>query len=160
MAMRSELEKLALYAKSPDAKVITMKDVRAVVQDAGAAEIDDFVYAVGSGEAKRAAILIDRLFAEQASPVAVLRAAQRHFLRLQWARDQMDRGASAAEAVKKLQPPVFWKYAEPMSAQLRRWPPARIEQALARLTEAEAACKRTGIPDIALCARLLIGMAA
>ncbi len=158
LAMRSELEKLALYAKGKTE--IGMDDVRAVVQDAGAAEIDDLIYAVGSGEAKKAEILLDRLFAEQTSPVALLRAAQRHFLRLQWARGQMDEGMNADEAVKKLQPPVFWKYTGQMSAQVRRWPQARISSALAKLYEAEAAVKRTGTPDVALCGQLLLGMAA
>jgi DNA polymerase-3 subunit delta len=157
LAVRSELEKLALYAGRADIKI---EDVRAVLQDAGEAEIDDLVFAVGAGEARRAEILLGRLIAEQTSPVAILRAAQRHFLRLQWARAEMDRGSSAAEAIKKLQPPVFWKYADSMSAQLRRWPAANIERALSRLFEAEAAVKRTGTPDTALTAQLLIQMAA
>ena len=93
MAMRSELEKLALYAKGKPA--LTIEDVAAAVQDAGAAEIDDLIYAVGSGDARKAETLIERLFAEQTSPVAILRAAQRHFLRLQWARGQMQQGAIA-----------------------------------------------------------------
>ena len=104
--------------------------------------------------------LIGRLIAEQTAPVAILRAAQRHFLRLQLARGEMDKGASAAEALKKLQPPVFWKYADAMTAQLRRWSAANIERALSRLYEAEAAVKRTGTPDTALTAQLLIQMAA
>lgn len=157
LAMRSELEKLALYAGKPDIKI---DDVRAALQDAGEAEIDDLVFAVGAGEAKRAEVLINRLIAEQTSPVAILRAAQRHFLRLQWARAEMDRGSSANEAIKKLQPPVFWKYSDSMSAQLRRWPPMNIERALSRLFEAEAAVKSTGTPDTALTAQLLIQMAA
>lgn len=158
MAMRSELEKLALYAKGTSG--IAIEDVRAVVQDAGAAELDDLVYAVGGGDTKKARLLIDRLLEEQTSTVAILRAAQRHFLRLQWARAQMDQGASAGEAVKKLQPPVFWKYVEPMSAQLPRWSSVRISRALERLYEAEAAVKRTGTPDHALCAQTLLGLAA
>jgi DNA polymerase III subunit delta len=157
MAMRSELEKLALYAKGKPA--LTIEDVSAAVQDAGAAEIDDLVYAVGSGDPRKVEMLIERLFAEQTSPVAILRAAQRHFLRLQWARDQMKQGTSANDAVKRLQPPVFWKYADQMSAQLNRWPASRIDRALNRLFEAEAAVKRTGTPDTVLVAQLLTGMA-
>jgi DNA polymerase III subunit delta len=131
-----------------------------VVQDAGAAELDDLIFAVGSGESKKAARLLDRLFAEQTSTVALLRAAQRHFIRLQWARGQMDKGSNADDAVRKLQPPVFWKYADSMTGQLRRWPATKIEKALQRLFEAEAAVKRTGSPDEALCAQLLLGLAA
>ena len=158
LAMRSELDKLALYARGKT--TINMDDVLATVHDAGAAELDDLIFAVASGESKRAALLLDRLFAEQISVVALLRSAQRHFLRLQWARHQMDNGLSAGEAVKKLQPPVFWKYADIMSAQLRRWPPAKIERALQRLFETEASVKRTGTPDIAVCSQLLLSMSA
>jgi DNA polymerase III subunit delta len=163
LAMRSELEKFSLYvggAKSDHEITATMADVHASVQDAGAAELDDLVFAVGAGETKRVVQLIDRLYAEQTSPVALLRAAQRHFIRLQWARAEMDKGVSAPEAVKRLQPPVFWKYESAMTSQLRRWSRARAEQALRRLYDAEAAVKRTGTPDTALCAQTLLGLAA
>ncbi|MER2520153.1 MAG: DNA polymerase III subunit delta [Bdellovibrionales bacterium] len=158
LALRSEVEKLALYA-GKDA-TITVEDVTACVHDAGAAEMDDLVFAVGAGQSKRVALLCDRLFDEQTSPVALLRTAQRHFLRLHWARAQMDQaGLGAADAVKKLQPPVFWKNADAMAAQLRRWSPARLDAALSRLYEAEAMVKRTGTPDKTLCARLLLSLA-
>lgn len=158
MAMRSELEKLAIYAKGKTALV--MEDVLAVVQDAGAAELDDLVFAVGLGDTKKTRVLIDRLFEEQTSTVAVLRAAQRHFLRLQWARGQMEKGASAGEAVKRLQPPVFWKYTDSMAAQLSRWSAVKISRALERLYDAEAAVKRTGTPDTTLTAQVMLGLAA
>ncbi len=160
MAMRSELEKLSLYVGNNPDRQIKIEDVREIVQDAGAAELDDLIFAVGSGETKRAALLMDRLLAEQTSPVAILRSAQRHFLRLQIARGYMDAGANAGDAVKKLQPPVFWKYADSMAAQLRRWSALKIETALTRLYEAEAAVKRTGTPDTALSRSLLLRMAA
>jgi DNA polymerase-3 subunit delta len=158
LAMRSELEKFAIYVGKGNAA--TSADVRASVQDAGAAELDDLVFAIGAGETKRAAQLIDRLYAEQTSPVVLLRAAQRHFMRLQWARAEMDKGLAATDAVKRLQPPVFWKYESAMTAQLRRWSRAKSEHALRRLYDAEAAAKRTGTPDTALCAQTLLGLAA
>lgn len=158
MAMRSELDKLALYVGRGNA--VSMDDVHATVQDAGAAETDDLIFAIGAGDARKAAQMLDRLYAEQASPVMLLRAAQRHFLRLEWARAQMDNGLNATDAVKRLQPPVFWKYESAMAAQLRRWPKARVEAALRRLYDAEAAVKRTGSPDEALCAQTLLALAA
>ncbi len=158
LAMRSELEKFAVYVGKGNAASID--DVHASVQDAGAAELDDLVFAVGAGESKRAAQLIDRLYAEQTSPVAILRATQRHFLRLQWARAEMDKGVAATDAVKRLQPPVFWKYESAMTSQLRRWPSAKAALALRRLYDAEAAVKRTGTPDAALCAQTLLGLSA
>lgn len=163
MAMRSELDKLALYvggAKDGKPPAVTLEDVEAIVQDAGGAELDDLIFAVGSGNARQAAALLDRLLEEQTSAVAILRSAARHFLRLQIARYHMDNGLAANEAIKKLQPPVFWKHADSMTAQVRRWPAAKITTALARLFEAEAAVKRTGTPDEALTAQLLLRLAA
>ena len=159
MAMRSELEKLALYI-GKTAKTVKLADVEAVVQDAGSAELDDLIFAVGNGNAQLAATLLDRLLEEQTSPVALLRSAQRHFLRLAMARGFVDAGQSAGEAVKKLQPPVFWKHVDAMAAQVRRWPAVKIDAALQRLFEAEAAVKRTGTPDEALTAQLLLRLAA
>ncbi len=158
LAMRNELEKFALYVGK--GAVATRADVHAAIEDAGAAELDALVFAVGAGEPGRAMQLIDRLYAEQMSAVAVLRAAQRHFLRIHWARAEMDKGVGAPEAVKRLKPPVFWKYESAMSAQLRRWSCARAEQALRRLYDAEAAVKRTGTPDLSYCAQVLLGLAS
>ena len=160
MAMRSELEKLAMYVGKANNSTVKIEDVEAIVQDAGSAEIDDLIFAVGSGDARRAATMLDRLLEEQTSAVAILRSAQRHFMRLQIARSYVEQGINPGEAVKKLQPPVFWKFADSMTAQVRRWPMARIEAALARLFEAEAAVKRTGTPDEALTSQLLLRLAA
>ncbi len=157
MAMRSELDKLALYAQGGGE--LSLTDVRAVIADAGGAEIDDLVQAVANGEALKATALLDHLFEEQTSPVAILRGMQRHLMRLQLARSFMDGGASASEAIKKLSPPVFWKNVDPMIRQLGRWSAARIELRLAQLLDAEAAVKRTGTPDVALVSQLLLGMA-
>ena len=154
IAMRSELEKLSLYARGK--KSIALEDVQAVLHNSAAAEMDDLIHATAGGDARRAEILLNHLFAEQTSPVAILRAAQRHFMRLQLARAQCDNGLSASEAVKKLSPPVFWKFVEPMTRQVQRWPSGHIEKMLHRLYEAEAAVKRTGTPDAALCAQLLL----
>jgi len=158
LALRSEMDKLALYAMGQ--KEVTLEDVRTIVADAGGAEIDDLVQAAASGEAKRAATLLDHLFAQQTSPVALFRGMQRHLMRLQLARAHMANGAGASEALKKLSPPVFWKLVEPMTKQLNRWSLERLELRLAQLAEAEAAVKRTGTPDLALCAQLFLGIAA
>lgn len=159
IAMRSELEKLALYVGKVNNSTVKLEDVEAIVQDAGSAELDDLISAVGLGNAGRAATLLDRLMEEQTSPVAILRSAQRHFLRLQMARSYVDQGQSPSDAVKKLQPPVFWKHVDAMAEQIRRWPLVKIDIALARLYEAEAAVKRTGTPNEALTSQLLLRLA-
>lgn len=156
LALRSEMDKLALYAKGQ--KEVTLDDVRAIIADAGGAEIDDLVQAAAGGDPRRTATLLDHLLAEQTSPVALLRGMQRHLMRLQLARAHMAAGAGAGEALKKLSPPVFWKLVDPMTKQLQRWPLERLELRLAQLAEAEAACKRTGTPDTALTSQLFLSM--
>lgn len=157
LALRSEVNKLALYCKGQNE--VTLEDVQAIIADAGGAEIDDLVQAAASGDPKRAATLLDHLLAEQTSPVALLRGMQRHLMRLQLARAHMTNGASAGEAMKKLSPPVFWKLVEPMTKQLNRWSLERLELRLTQLAEAEAACKRTGTPDTALVSQIFLSMA-
>ncbi|MFA6279560.1 MAG: DNA polymerase III subunit delta [Bdellovibrionales bacterium] len=158
LAMRSELDKLALYAQGTGK--VSVEDVTAVIANAGGAEIDDLVQAAASGEARRAATLLDHLLAEQSSPIALLRGMQRHLMRLQLARAHMANGASAGEALKKLAPPVFWKLVDPMTRQLNRWGLESLETRLFQLAEAEAVCKRTGTPDVALVSQLFLNIAA
>ncbi|HBM90518.1 MAG TPA: DNA polymerase III subunit delta [Rhodospirillaceae bacterium] len=158
MAMRCEMEKLALYVQGKEK--VTLEDVRAIISQAGGAEIEDLVQAVANGGVARAVALLDFLKAEQTAPVTLFRAMQRHFTQLHIARSFMEQGASAGEAIKKLSPPVFWKNVDPMTRQLRRWSLPRLEKRLAELLEAEAAVKRTGTPDAALCAQLFLNMAA
>lgn len=158
LAMRSEVDKLALYAQGMGK--VTVEDVTAVIANAGGAEIDDLVQAAASGDARRAATLLDHLLSETTSPVALLRGMQRHLMRLQLARAHMANGASAGEAIKKLTPPVFWKLVDPMTRQLSLWTLEKIEARLIQLAEAEAACKRTGTPDRELVSSLFINIAA
>jgi len=157
MARTSELEKLALYAK--DQNEITLSDVQAVIADAAGAEMDDLVQAAMSGEIDKTGVFLDHLYEEQTSPVALLRAAQRHLLRLQLAKSFMAQGMGAQDALKKLSPPVFWKAMDPMTRQLNRWSEARLAARLEQCFEAEAAVKRTGVPDLSLCAQLFLSMA-
>lgn len=158
LALRSEMDKLALYAKGQ--KEVSLDDVRTIIADAGGAEADDLIQAAVGGDIKRTATLLDHLFAEQVSPVTLFRAFQRHMMRLQIARAHMANGANAAEALKKLSPPVFWKNVEPMTRQLSRWSLERIELRLQQSLQAEAAVKRTGTPDLALCSHFFLGIAA
>lgn len=158
MAMNSELDKLALYVKGQ--KDISIDDIRAIIAKAGGAEMDELIEAIAGGNVARTGTLLDYLWAEQTSPVALLRAIQRHLMRLHVARSFVDKGENATMALKQLKPPVFWKQEKPMLRQLNRWTTPRLELRLHELREAEAACKKTGTPDIALCSQLFLNMSA
>ena len=67
--------------------------------------------------------------------------------------------AALDDAAKALRPPVFFKRAPAFREALRLSSAGRPGDALERLVEAEAACKRTGAMPDALCADALLGIA-
>lgn len=97
--------------------------------------------------------------AEGAAPVQVLRAALMHLQRMHRARLAMDQGAPAAEAMKTLRPPVFFRRTASFGRALSLWSSAGLGAAMAGLSEAERGCKRTGWPDQVLCRNALLAVA-
>jgi DNA polymerase-3 subunit delta len=156
-ALTQEIEKIALFALD-DGK-LTLDELDCLLPDSGDSALDDLVMAVASGQAADTARFLDRLLAEALAPVALFRALQRHFLRLQLARAHLDAGLSPREAVAKLSPRVFWKHEASFAAQVQRWPAAKLEALLTRLFDAEASVKQTGAPDEAICRQLVLQIA-
>jgi DNA polymerase-3 subunit delta len=119
------------------------------------------LYKSGAGEGDMAALdrALARLYQQGATPVAALRAAQRHLQRLHLAAALVEDGQSPDQAVGALRPPPFFKVRPRLVHQLRLWSRKRLAQALDMLFEAEAACKRTGAPAEAICGRALFMLA-
>lgn len=155
---RGELEKLTLYLGKGGRA--TLEDVVAAVGDNAERTQDDLADAVGAGDLKALQRDLARAADEGASPISLLRAVARHLQRLHFLAGQIEGGARAADAVKRLRPPVFWKAAEGLARQATRWSPARLGWALQKLLEAEAACKRTGAPASLIAERTLMEIAA
>jgi DNA polymerase III subunit delta len=154
---RRELEKIVSYMGPVEsARPLELADALACVGDSAALSVDDLVYAMGDGDLAAVERLADRALAEGTTPVAILRTAGRHFLRLHLLASADDR----ERAIRSLKPPVFYKYAPRLHEQVRQWAPARLHQALDRLTRAETDCKSTGMPADVLCRRVLLEIAA
>ncbi|NUB07432.1 DNA polymerase III subunit delta [Azospirillum sp. Vi22] len=158
MVARGEMEKLALYMGTETR--VRLEDAQACVGDSAALSLDEPIWAAAEGDFATLDRSLARLFAEGMSPVPILRAAQRHFQRLQLVAGQVAAGKSADAAVEALRPPVFFKMKPRLTGQARRWPAPLVRQALERLVEAEADCKRTNMPDQTLCARVLFQLAS
>lgn len=136
---RGELAKLALYVgKGKEAR---LEDVRAVVGDSAEVDADDAVHAAAIGDVPALTRALERLAAEGASPVTMLRAAQRHFTRLHLCAGMMGGDGDAGSAMARLRPPVFWKDQENFKRALRRWDERRLARALRALLEAEITAK-------------------
>jgi DNA polymerase-3 subunit delta len=153
---RREIEKIVAYM-GPAGGTVELADALACIGDHAALSVDDLVFAVGDGDFAAVDRLTDRVLQEGTAAVAVLRAAARHFLRLHLVSAAND---DSERMIRALKPPVFYKYQSRMQEQVRRWSPARLHQALSRLTRAEMDCKSTGMPADVLCRRVLLEVAA
>lgn len=154
---RSELEKLALYGQGQAR--LSLADCQAVIVDRAGFDSEEAVLACADGDLEGLDRALMRASREGLASVALLRAAQRHFQRLQLARAAMAQGDTLDDALKRLRPPPFFKIAARFRAQLRRWSAPRLHGALERLTEAEIACKSTGHPDRLIAQRVLMQLA-
>lgn len=154
---RNEIDKLAIYMLGQ--KRVTLADVHAVIGDSASQEMDEPALAAADGDIPAVDRALQRLFGEGTSPVALLRSAQRHFQRLHQGVAMTAHGKTPQQAVKALRPPVFFKIENQVTGQLRRWTLPTLQQALARILEAEAEVKRTHIPDETVCARTFFQLA-
>ncbi len=157
MMSRMELEKLATYAFG--AGEVTLEDAEAVIGDGATTTLDDIVFSTAEGNVSGLDRSLQRAFDEGVNSVAVVRAAQRHFQRLHRAAGGVAAGNTPDQAMKTLRPPVFFKRAAAFRGQLQAWNVARLAGVLEALTDAEIACKTTGVPAEASCRRTLLAIA-
>lgn len=154
---RSEVEKLLIYMG--DERHIRLGDVRAACGEAGETSLDDLVYAVAGGRAEAALIAFNKLNEEGVIPVTILRALQNHFRKLHYIKGLTASGLGTDEALKQLQPPLFFKLEDAFKAQLGKWTAIRLMAILERLGEIEADTKKTGSPAETLLAQAVLGIA-
>ncbi len=154
MVAHQELNKLLLYMGRETR--LTLADAEACVGDSAALALDLPSWAAAGGDPAGVDRALVRLFGEGQSPVAVLRSAQRHFQRLHQAKAAVADGAGVEAATDALRPAVFFRHKKQFQTQLRRWPLRGLNRALVQLTDAEADCKTTGLPDQTICWRTLL----
>jgi DNA polymerase III subunit delta len=160
---RAELDKLALYlddAADGGARRATLADVAAVVGDSAALGLDDLVHAVARGDLAAAQRCVERLLGTGEHPVRLVRAQANHFARLHRLAALLERGEPLERVIERARPPIHFRRKSSVRAELRLWSAERAARALARLIEAEIACKTTGWPARALCREALFAACA
>ncbi len=155
--VRGVIEKLALLAGAGGR--ITLQLARDTAGDGAAQSADAGILAATSGDAPRADSAVEVAIAEGLTGVALLRMALAHLQKLHQARLRMQHGTSAAEAVKSIRPPVFYKSLPGMIASLNRWSEPALLHAIDETRNVEAACKRTGARQELLARRHLAWLA-
>jgi len=155
---RRELEKLALYCRGQ--KEVHLDDVRAAMGDEAEARTDEACDAAGLGDLKKLDLALERLWAADMSPVAVVRQALSHFQKLLTVGTEVARGDSIDFAVKKVRPPLHFSRVGAFKIQAQRWSETKLLDALDLLLEAEAMCKTTAVPAEAVLGRALFNVAA
>jgi DNA polymerase-3 subunit delta len=161
---RAEIDKLILYKGPKELRsgpaTISLEDVRASLVDGVGDAMDDTANAAADGAPARLAAALYKAAAAGASPIGLLRALQRSFARLKSAQDHMDAGESAASAMKKLRPPVFFAEERAFENRLYKWRGPKLERALRMLIDAELDAKTTGAPQREIVERAALRLSA
>ncbi|PZP57513.1 MAG: DNA polymerase III subunit delta [Micavibrio aeruginosavorus] len=155
---RMEIEKLSLYMGAE--KNVSLHDVQQSCGDIGLYSLDDFAFAFTGGNRELAMKSVRTLMDEGSEPIVILRTLQNHIQRFHLAKSLMEiHGQSADEAMKSLQPPLFFKSADMFRAQLGRWPAKKSRNLLVKLADVEARTKQTGTPVDTLLNQLILSAA-
>ncbi len=158
---RSEIEKLITYmgdsSENPQ-KLVNLEDVQASCGDIGTASLDELTYAVAGSNAKGAISAYNRLVGEGVPEIVILRTLQNHFRRLHYTNAMMKEGNSLDQAVKSLQPPIFFKFAQPFKSQVHKWKGKKLNIVMSKLADLEAQTKTTGAPVNTLCAQAILSL--
>lgn len=157
LLIRSELEKLMLYAGTT--KTISMAHVLDSIADTLELSTEKIVYAAAGGDLVKLDQELMRGFAQDLSPVAVIRAMMSHLDKLHQVLTHIAQGENPGSAVQKLRPPLFFKVADQFKSQVRLWSLDRVGGCVHHLIQAEISCKSNDLPANALCARALYEVA-
>lgn len=156
--LRGEIEKLVLSAGPGGA--LSLEDVREIVGDSGASGADDAFLAAMGGDVVQADRALETAMDDGLGGVAVLRILLGQLQRAHQARLRMQSGgASAADAVRAMRPPVYFRAVGAMTACLTLWPADALLRAIEEARQAELACKQTGSRPELLARRFVAGLA-
>ena len=155
------VEKLAVYLgeAGPEGGVLTQEVAEACVGDAAEASADEVARLALSGDREGLDRAMTRALYGGVQPITILRAAARRLARLHLAVAALEGGASRADAMNGLKPPVFPRERAAFGQEMGRWPSARAARALGLLTRAERDCKVSGGAPEAICWQALLRIA-
>ncbi|MFV9876019.1 MAG: DNA polymerase III subunit delta [Rickettsiales endosymbiont of Dermacentor nuttalli] len=144
MLILSAIEKLVIY-KGWD-KHITLQDVLESTADQLSVSLDALCYSVASFDYKSANKGLQQLLAENTQVITIIRALSRYFIRLYQVKCEEEKGITTTEAVKVLEPPLFFKNTHIFLQHLKNWTSTMLVKVIEDLCVLEANSKKTGVP--------------
>jgi DNA polymerase-3 subunit delta len=157
LASRSEIRKLALYAKGKYR--VELADIAAVVSDASQLGLDYVVDAAFAGEPGEVEREFHKARADGASPAAIVSATLRQVAQLHKMRLAIERGDNAKTVMMRSGPPVHFSREEKVGAALKLWTPARLLRAMQQLADATLDTRRQPALAEAIAQRVLLSLA-
>ncbi len=156
-ASRSEIEKLALYARGKE--TVTLDDVAAVVADASALALDSVIDAAFAGKTADTETQFARAVGAGTAPGTIVYAALRHVTQMHKARIAVDSGDSVERALYGFVPPVHFRRKAQVESALGAWSAAKLERAMEQLSDAMLTMRRTPAIADSLAQRSLLSLA-
>ena len=157
MVTRSELSKLSLYCAGRG--TVDLSDARACLGDSAAHRFDDAIHAAALGDFGSLDRALSVAAASGESPIGLLRAAQGHFRTLHLIAGAVAGGGGLDRAMAGVRPPLRFRAADRVKAQMRHWRLSDLERALGILFRAEWSCKSGAAPSGPIAVRALLRVA-
>lgn len=154
-ASRSEIRKLALYARGQDR--VGIDDVAAVVSDASALALDDIVDAAFAGQTGEVETRLAKARTAGTSPSSIFFAAQRQVAQLHKWRMAIEAGGGFS--IDTALPPAQFRRKRLVEAALKQWSTARLAAVMADLAEAVLQSRRTNELDRTIAERAMLAIA-
>lgn len=158
MINMSEIEKLKTYMG--EAKNVTIDIIAKVISDQSNSSSEDICYAAMGGDKNSAVKLFAKYVAEGNEPVPLIKAMERHVMRLLDCAAKTEKGNSIEKVVSSLTPKLMYYREEAFKSQLRKWRRDKIFSVLDLLYDTEKSCKTTGMPEDEIVERMLLRVAS
>ena len=154
---RQEFEKLALYVQPGTA--VDLAAAISAVGDMAGLQLDDAVFATTTGDMATSDRALELALSEGASPIGALRILLGHLQRLERVVVSVQGGESVAVAIQGLRPPLHFRRNAALTRAANLWRYEALAMVCRRVSEAELACKTTGLPAVTLCRNIFATIA-
>jgi DNA polymerase-3 subunit delta len=154
-ASRSEIQKLALYARGREQ--VGIEEVAAIVSDASALAIEDIVDAAFAGRPGELERELAKARVAGTSAGSILFNAQRQLAQLHKWRTALEAGRSVS--LDSVQPPLPFRRRPLVEAALKAWTAARLTIAMAELADATLDSRRRPALADTIAERALLAIA-